>query len=34
MKEEKGRGRKMRMMLHTVIPIPAAQEAVIRRCQV
>lgn len=29
MKEEKGRGRKMGVMLHTVIPIPAAQEAAV-----
>lgn len=32
--EEKGRGRKMGMMLHTVIPIPAAQEAAVRKCHV
>lgn len=34
MKEEKGKGRKMSMMLHTVIPIPAAQETAVRKCQV
>lgn len=33
MKEEKGKGRKMGMMLHTVIPIPAAQETAVRKCQ-
>lgn len=32
--EEKGKGRKMSMMLHTVIPIPAAQEAAVRKCHV
>lgn len=34
MKKEKGKGRKMGMMLHTVIPIPAAQETAVRKCQV
>lgn len=32
MKEEKGKGRKMGMMLHTVIPIPAAQKTAVRKC--